>query len=59
MGLYGLPFEGIKEIRAEIQRIQAEFDAGMQGNASKLKKEFVDAFGYSLPIKLARMRTQA
>jgi hypothetical protein len=38
MGLYGLPFEGIKEIRAEIQRIQAEFDAGMQGNASKLKK---------------------
>ena len=59
MGLYGLPFDGINEIRSEIKRLQNEFDAGMQGNASNLKREFVEAFGYSLPINLARLRNQS
>lgn len=59
MGLYGLPFEGIRDIR--VARIQAEVRelALYQGIVLELKQNMQSMFGYSLPIGLARVRDKA
>lgn len=59
MGLYGLPFEGIRDIR--VARIQAEVRelALYQGIVVELKQTMQSMFGYSLPIGLARVRDKA
>lgn len=58
MGLYGLPFDGIKGIRSEMERLKAE-EGGFQQEVDALKQEFINAFGFSLPINLVRVRNNA
>ncbi len=58
MGLYGLPFDGIKGIRAEIARLTAVED-GFQQEVDTLRREFTARFGFSLPVALVWVRNNA
>jgi hypothetical protein len=58
MSLYGLPFDGIKGIRAEKTRLEGE-EAKLDADVDTLKRAFVDVFGFSLPINLVRVRNNA
>jgi hypothetical protein len=54
MGLYGLPFDGIKGIRAEVVRLDGVEKIHL-AEFCILKQEFDTAFGYGLPIRLIRV----
>ena len=58
MSLYGLPFDGIKGIRAEKTRLEGD-EAKLDTDVAALKRAFVDVFGFSLPINLVRVRNNA
>lgn len=59
MGLFGLPFDGIKEIREARKKVEAREQEMSQGWIAELKREMLAEFGYSLPIGLARIRDKS
>jgi hypothetical protein len=58
MDLYGLPFDGIKGIRAEMGRLE-DIEAALLEDAKVLKQECSKAFGYGTPIALLQERNKA
>ncbi|MDD5394326.1 MAG: hypothetical protein PHE17_15030 [Thiothrix sp.] len=58
MGLYGLPFDGIKGIRAEIGRLKDQ-QAQLDIDESLLKQELFSVLGYGMPIALTRSGSKA
>jgi hypothetical protein len=57
MSLYGLPFDGIKGIRAELARLTVEKDA-LEKEADALKSEALAALGYGMPMTLRRSHSK-
>lgn len=58
MGLYGLPFEGIKGIRCEIAKVQQQ-EAQWMDELNALQQVMQRTFGYSLPLTLCRRKDKA
>jgi hypothetical protein len=58
MSLYGLPFDGIKGIRAELVRVRAEAD-GLEKEVLALKREALASMGYGMPMTLRRTSNKA
>ena len=58
MGLYGLPFEGIKGIRSEIARVQQQ-EAQWMDALNALQQVMRTTFSYRLPLTLSRRQNRA
>ena len=58
MGLYGLPFEGIKGIRSEIARLQQQ-EVQWMDELNALQQVMRTTFGYRLPLTLSRRKNKA
>lgn len=58
MGPYGLPFDGIKGIREEVEKLGQE-ETRLLEEFKDLRRVFVQDFGYGLPIRLAKVSNRA
>jgi hypothetical protein len=58
MGLYDLPFDGIKGIRAEIERIGYQ-EKKLDQAVELLKQELFNLWGFGMPVALVRSGSKA
>jgi hypothetical protein len=58
MGLYGLPFDGIKGVRAEMVRVKA-LEARLLKDANTLQEKVSALLGFGKPIALRRVTNKS
>ncbi|HRJ54293.1 MAG TPA: hypothetical protein PLE99_16150 [Candidatus Thiothrix moscowensis] len=58
MGIYGLPYDGIKAIRAERNRL-AQQEKELAAEIGRLKQAFLDTFGLGAPVVFLHERNRA